>query len=194
MATIASTGKRRNFKESLWRVANQAWFGQSATGIDQPPDILNAEYITGVNAAGTGVVNIIGVNASDQVVTTGGIVLPTTVPLVFVFDAATAVTRSAFIADAAYQVTGVNIVFGVASSSGTFAIEKLTGTTAPGSGTTMLTGTLSTAGTANTVAAGTLTGTVGTLQLAAGNRIGIVFTGTETSLVGLQVTITVQRI
>lgn len=193
MATISGS-KRRNFKESLWRVANQAWFGQSAAGIDQPPDILNGEYLIGVNAAGTGTVNMIGVNASDQVVTTGGIVLPTTIPLPYVFDAATAVTRSAFIADAAYQVAGVNIVFGVASSSGTFAIEKLTGTTAPGSGTTMLTGTLSTAGTANTVAAGTLTATTATLQLAAGNRVGFVFTGTETSLVGLQVTLSLTRI
>ncbi len=67
MAIIASTGKRRNFKESLWRVANTCWWGADAAGIEQPPATLNGEFLQSVNAAGTGVVNMIGVNASNQV-------------------------------------------------------------------------------------------------------------------------------
>jgi len=65
MAIIASTGKRRNFRESLWAIVNQCWFGVDSTGIDLPPLALNAAFITGVNAAGTGVVNLIGPNAAD---------------------------------------------------------------------------------------------------------------------------------
>lgn len=75
MAIIASTGKFRNKLETLWRVCDNAWFGRDVTGYEQAPAILNAEFITGVNAAGTGTVNLIGVNASDQ------IVLPTAVVL-----------------------------------------------------------------------------------------------------------------
>lgn len=103
-------------------------------------------------------------------------------------------TRNIFIADAAYLVTAVREVHGTASSSGTLNIEKLTGTTAAGSGTAMLTGTISLAGTANTVLSGTLTATTATLTLAAGDRIGGVLAGTLTNLAGCVVVLTMQRI
>jgi hypothetical protein len=83
----------------------------------------------------------------------------------------------------------VSTIFATASSSGTLTVEKLTGTTAPGSGTVLLTGTLALSGTANTVANGTLIATVASLTLAIGDRIGIVIAGTMTSLVGGQATI-----
>lgn len=195
MAIIASTGKRRNFKEALWRVANRCWWGEDATGIEQVPDVLSGEFVQSVNAAGTGVVSLIGSNASDQVVLgPNGDVISTRTHFAYVLDAATAVTRTGLTARVAFQVTDVAIVFGTASASGTFSIEKLTGTTAPGSGTTMLTGTISTAGTANTVLVGTLTATVATLQLAVGDRIGFVFTGTETGLVGLNIMLSLKRL
>lgn len=215
MAIIAYAGKRRNFKESLWAIAAQAWFGQDSTGIDLPPLVLNAGFITGVNAAGTGVVELIGPTAGDLVSLPGGMVIPTAkvatitdadglnvggviipqyVHLTFSLDAVEAVSRAVFIAPAASQLVGVNISFGVASTSGTFTIEKLTGTTAPGSGTALLTGTLSMAGAANTVAAGTLIATVASLQFAAGNRVGLVFGGNVTNLVGLAVTVRLKRI
>lgn len=75
MATIASTGKRRNFKDSLWAIANQVWFGQDSTGIDIPPAALNGGFVTAVNAAGTGTVNLIGANASDQIVIPTAVVM-----------------------------------------------------------------------------------------------------------------------
>ena len=106
---------------------------------------------------------------------------PVTTPLIVPLTASD-VSKAVFIADRAYVVTGVKAVFGTASASGTLNVEKLTGTTAAGSGTAMLTGTLSLSGTPNTVLSGTLTGTTATLTLAAGDRIGVVLAGTLTSL------------
>lgn len=107
---------------------------------------------------------------------------------------ATDASRNVFIADAAYLVTAVREVHGVASTSGTVTIEKLTGTTAAGSGTAMLTSTISLAGTANTVVSGTLSATEATLTLAAGDRIGGVLAGTLTNLAGCVIVITMTRI
>lgn len=145
--------------------------------------------ITDVNGTTKFTVDKAGVASS------GGIKIQTSEPLTYsILAAGSAVNQSGFIADATYQVTGVQAVWATASTSGTVAIEKLTGTTAPGSGTTMQTGTINTAGTANTVTAGTLVGTASTLQLAVGDRIGLVFSGTQTNLVGLVVMVFLKRI
>lgn len=104
------------------------------------------------------------------------------------------VSKAILITTEAVQITAVRVVFGIASVSGTLNIEKLTGTTAPGSGTALLTGTISLAGTANTVLSGTLTSTTADLQFAAGNRLGIVLAGTLTSLIGALVVVDYKRI
>jgi hypothetical protein len=76
MAIIASTGKLRNKIESLWRVAESAWFGKDVSSWEQIPNILNGENLTGVNAAGTGTVSMLGVNSSDAVVMPNGLTIP----------------------------------------------------------------------------------------------------------------------
>lgn len=59
----------KNALACLRRTMQSAWWGDSnAKKFAQPPTILNAEFVTGVNAAGTGVVNLIGVDASNNVV------------------------------------------------------------------------------------------------------------------------------
>ena len=131
---------------------------------------------------------------SANALTVNGVIVPTAEHYSYYFDAAEAVSRTVFIAPTTLQLTGVNVVFGTASASGTVDVEHLTGTEAPGSGTVMLTGTLSTAGTINTVAPGTLAALTATLQLAVGDRVSILFSGTETGLVGLCVTLTFKRI
>lgn len=188
-----SSSLRRNWAEVIRRNWANAYFGEDPTGIAQNIACLNGEYVLGLNAAGTGTVNLIGVNAANQVVTGSGTVLPTAEHFTANFDAATCVSRSIYIAATTLQVANVNVVFGTASASGTVTVEHLTGTQAPGGGTVMLTGTLSTAGTANTVLAGTLVATVATLQLAAGDRIGLVVAGTQTGLVGFDIAITLTR-
>lgn len=102
---------------------------------------------------------------------------------------ATDASRFVFIATRPMRFKGVSICFTTGSTSGTLQIEKLTGTAAPGGGTNLLTGTVSLAGVANTVASGTPIATVASLTLAAGDRLGIVIAGTMTNLVNCRMNI-----
>jgi hypothetical protein len=70
MAFAPATGTKTNFLASLRRTMQYGWFGNTgeATQFGQPPTILNGEFVTAINAANTGVVNIIGVDANNKVV------------------------------------------------------------------------------------------------------------------------------
>jgi collagen type VII alpha len=156
----------------------------------------SAITITGGNGAG-------GTNAGGNVNLVGGTAVSTGTPgevqvngdsgLIQISEALTATdaTRTVFIATRACRFKGVKAVFSTASTSGTLQVEKCTGTTAPGSGTSLLTGTVSLSGTANTVVSGTLIATVASLTLAAGDRLSIVIAGTMTNLAGGRVTLSV---
>lgn len=91
-----------------------------------------------------------------------------------------------FIAIKPCEVLLVKQIHGTASTSGTVTVEKLTGTTAKGSGTA-ITNAMSTSGTANTVATATLV--AGTTQLAIGDRLAIKNGGTLTNGKDLQLTV-----
>ena len=103
---------------------------------------------------------------------------------------ATDATRNVYIATRPVILKAVSRTHTTASTSGTLQLEKCTGTTAPGSGTVLLTATVSLAGAANTVVSGTVLATPDTIKLATGDRLGIVIAGTMTSLVGGIATIT----
>lgn len=107
---------------------------------------------------------------------------------------ATSTSQDILVAPFALQVTGVSVTFGTASSSGTADLVKMTGTTAVGSGTTTLTGTMSLAGTANTPVNGTLVSTLATLQLAKGDRLGLKLGGTLTSLANCNATVRFKKL
>jgi hypothetical protein len=107
---------------------------------------------------------------------------------------ASSVSEQVFIADGDFELVSVERAFRVASTSGTLDVEKLTGTTAPGSGTSMLTGTVSLAGAANTVVAGTVHGTQATRRVTDGDRIGLKIGGTMTNLAGCAVVVTLKRV
>jgi hypothetical protein len=123
--------------------------------------------------------------------TVGGVIVPQNLSITLCcLGASSASGDAVFIANRAYQVTAVRAVWShVGGSSAAAMIEKLTGTTAPGSGTAILTSAFDLTTTANTVRTGTLSGTVGNLQLAAGDRLGVKLSGTLTALTGLNVTI-----
>lgn len=126
--------------------------------------------------------------------TIGNIIVPQTLFVTNVFNALS-VTTSILVADAAYQITAVKAVWGVAGGlAAVLNVEKLTGTTAPGSGTALLSSDIDLTGAANTVNTGALTATAGNLQLAAGDRIGCKLGGTLTGLIGCVLTITLKRI
>ena len=94
-----------------------------------------------------------------------------------------------WVAPAKCVVDSVEARWGTASTSGTVTVHKVPSGTAAGSGTALLSSTISTAGTAATKTAGTLSTTKSTLELAAGDGLQLVDSGTLTSLVDLNVTV-----
>lgn len=86
-----------------------------------------------------------------------------------------------FIAPYKCKVLSAAAVWRTASTSGTLNIERLQGTESKGNGDDLLSSTIDMSGTAETVNSGTLTTTKATLELAAGDRLGLVNGGTLTS-------------
>lgn len=117
--------------------------------------------------------------------TVGGLIVPQNVIINVPLDA-TSVDRTVFIADAAYKLVSCNVVISVQGGSGaTVEPKKLTGTQAIGAGVSMLTAVFNVnTMVVETVTAGTLSTTSTNYTLAAGNRIGLDFSGTLTNLVG----------
>lgn len=104
-------------------------------------------------------------------------------------DAATAGNYGAFfIASRPYEVMEVRAVWSTASTSGTLQVERLQGTTAEGSGDSVLTGTIDLSGTANTVVTRKTTA-LQNRKLDVGDRLALVDGGTLTNLVNLVVTV-----
>lgn len=93
-------------------------------------------------------------------------------------------------------VLGVNAIWGTASTSGTLNVERLQGTEAHDNGDDLLSATIDTSGTANTVNAGTLiTGAnAAPLELDAGDRLGLVDGGNLATGASLAVTVTLAPI
>ena len=106
-------------------------------------------------------------------------------------DAASAnfYTGTFWTAPAKCVVDSVSARWNTASSSGTVTVHKVPSGTAPDSGTALLASTISTAGAADTNTAGTLATTAATLELAAGDSLQLVDSGTLTNLVDLEVTV-----
>jgi hypothetical protein len=140
------------------------------------------------------VVYALGTFGTADALTSGGVIVPTTIPLTFQLLAADTAATARATLNAAYQLIAVREAHSVTGgASCAVQIEKLTGTTAPGSGTAQLTSTIDLTATVNTVVSGTLSATASDLQFAAGNRIGIKLSGTQTGLVG-SVTLFFKRI
>jgi hypothetical protein len=94
-----------------------------------------------------------------------------------------------FLANRACRVKAVRVVCSSTATVPTVDVTKDTGTTAPGGGSTVLTGPISFNTTANTVVAGTLIATVATLTLAAGDRLSAKWAGTVGSITGAVISV-----
>lgn len=196
MAIIAATGKFRDKIQTLWRVCDSAWNGRDVTGYEQAPAILNNESIIAVNAAGTGTVNLIGVDTNDQVTlpNVGGQFLNPSMLKTVTYNEtlnASIGTTPFFIADQAYKITAISYVNKTAGTvaGATATVTKDTSTTAPGAGNALHTA-FTCLAVANTVANATLTATTAQLTLAAGDRLSVLFAGTLTTLAGVGITVT----
>lgn len=95
-----------------------------------------------------------------------------------------------------YSLVEVSVRFSTASTSGTLQIEKTPSGTAVGSGTNLLTSTVSLAGTTNTVVYGFPSATVASAStiLSGGDSFSAIFAGTLTSLAGMNITLSFARI
>jgi len=126
--------------------------------------------------------------------TVGGNIVPDYIYVTVSDSIATAmVSKNVLVCPRAMQLVSAYYVHGTAAGQACkVQIEKCTGTTAPGSGTGLLTNNINTGfdaeATANTVQTGTLTGTTANLQFAAGDRVSVKW-GTSTSCVGAVVTL-----
>ena len=94
-----------------------------------------------------------------------------------------------WIAPAKCVVDSVEAVWSANSSSGTVTVHKVPSGTAQDSGTALLSSTISTASGADTRSQGTLSTTKATIELAAGDSLQLVDSGTLTSLANLTVTV-----
>lgn len=102
-----------------------------------------------------------------------------------------------FIADSGYLILNVEEVHAVAGSDGsavTCQLEKLTGTTAPGSGTSLLVTAFNLKGTANTVQYGNFSGSGGRNTLIRGDRLALKRSGTLTAVDSVAVTVYLQKL
>jgi hypothetical protein len=226
-----STTKNVNWLAVLRRVWNFKYFGGDPTSIGNNTACLNAgaysgEYLTGMNFAGNGTMNMIGVDANNNVVFPASTndAASVTVPGVNLFSGnsqftgaltvaqingqdqgpgmaktvtynvalnASIGTTAFFIADQAYTVTAINYSHKTQGTGTAVAnVTHETGVQAAGAGTSLQTGTFACTTIANnTVTAGVLTATTSALTLAAGDRLSILFTGTLTTLAGVEVTV-----
>lgn len=100
----------------------------------------------------------------------------------------TATSYTFFIANRACRVVAVSVI---ASSTTTPTVDvfKDTGTNAPGAGTSVLTGAITFSGTANTRVTGTVSSTVATITLAAGDRLSTKWGGTIGAITGAVVSV-----
>jgi hypothetical protein len=152
------------------------------------------------NAAGTDVVSGCSVDALDNFLLSGEQYVPMYQHLKFnLSTAASLVSQQFAIVPTAARLVGITEIHATAESTAatmTAYIEKLTGTTAPGSGLTVQSGTFNMKSTANTLQSATLySSTSGDssdprVQFAAGDRIGIKFSTAGTELAGVVVTLT----
>ncbi len=150
------------------------------------------------NAAGSDVITGSGVGTDDSFYLSEEVYQPMYQIVDFpLATAASLITQHFMIIPTACRLVGISEIHATAESTAatmTAYIEKLTGTTAPGSGTTLMSGTFNMKATANTVQTATLSepttgdSTDSAIQLATGDRIGIKFSTTGTELAGLVVT------
>ncbi len=106
---------------------------------------------------------------------------------------ATATSYTFLVANRAYRVKAVSCI---ASSTATPTVDviKDTGTTAPGAGTSVLTGAMTFSGSANTRVTGTLSPTIATVTLAVGDRLSTKWGGTVGALTAAQVMVLLEPV
>lgn len=108
--------------------------------------------------------------------------------------AADCVDSHLMIAKYSYIVDSIKAKFVTASSSGTVDVKTCADGTAISAGTSVLSSTISIAGTPDTNASGSITTTEANRKIYAGQSLAIDFGGTLTNIAGLVVTVSLRRV
>lgn len=109
-------------------------------------------------------------------------------------NATDATNQALIVAPFDLQLVAVTTRHRVASTSGTMDLKKTASGTALSGGTSVLSATMSNAGAADTNLAGSLATGIGNTTVPKGQALGLVFGGTLTNLVDLDVTIQLRQL
>lgn len=168
--------------------------GATTSGTGAAVTITSGSGGTGTD--GGGVINLIpgsaqstGIPGEVQINTAAGLFSANWQQFVAANVPVTGTSYPFFIADRAYRVKGARCVCSSTATVPTVDITKDTGTTAPGGGSSVLTGVMTFNTTANTIVVGTATATVATATLAAGDRLSTKWGGTIGSITGAMVSV-----
>jgi hypothetical protein len=190
----------KNFQTAVrYPFAKRFGFGGGEIDQNVDHDFDNDKELTWSDAADLVSTPGLKVNADNRVELDRGVNLGPRMPVTFTLNAnASLATQSFFIADRPFLITGIEYTHATAGTNGaavTVNVTKDTGTQAAGAGSTVQVGTFNAKGTANTVQYASLLAVDGQgnpaagLKLAAGDRLSIVFTGTLTTLAGVNLTV-----
>ena len=109
-------------------------------------------------------------------------------------NATDAANQVLLIAPFELEVVSIQARHDTASTSGTMDLVKAADATALSAGTSVLSATMSNAGTANTNVSGALLTTIAGKKVPKGSALGLVFAGTLTNLVNLDVTVILRQL
>ena len=181
-----STGADANFMRL--NSSNKVEFGTAAIATDMTLD--NDTVLNGANSSAVNV-PLLKVDTSNNIQLGESVVKPLRKQVTLSLNlGAEMLSKAFFIAPAGCRVVGISEIHGTAettAATGTAYVEKLTGTQAPGAGTALMTGTFNLKAVANTLQSATLTSTdpdAAAQNLAAGDRLGVVFAWTGVGITG----------
>lgn len=156
-------------------------------------DMDNNSYLSWSNAAGDGAIEGMRVDASNRLRVGNAVVRSTPKPITWRMNANGSIgDQCMFIADQAYEflaVYEIHSTAGTHASAVTLDITKDISGVAPGAGVSLLSRTINLKSTANTLNSAGPATVSETIQIAAGDRISVNFTGTLTDLAGVVVTV-----
>ena len=109
-------------------------------------------------------------------------------------NATDATNQVLLIAPFELDVVSIQARHKTASTSGTADLVKASSGTALSAGTTLLSATMSNSGTADTNVDGSLLTTIGGKRVTKGQALGLVFAGTLTNLVDLDITVVCRQV
>ncbi len=165
--------------------------GENPNMVDH--DMDNNSYLSFSTSDGTASIEAMRVDASNRLRVGTSVYRSSPLPVRFVMAANGGLaTQAFFIADQAYEVISATEVHSTAGNDAgavTIDITKDVSGVAPGAGVSVLVSPFNAKATANTVQTGSRSSSASAIQIAAGDRISVKFTGTLTSLAGVEITL-----